>query len=175
MPVPVFTSGEILTAANMNQVGLWLIKTQTIGSAVSSVTVSDVFSSSFDNYLITVNGGASSSNGVLRLQFGSTTSGYYYQLLFAAWGSTPLAEGSSVLTYINSVGASLTNGLQMFCQVFNPNTATRTTVQAQNIRTSEAGTTFGLLDNTTQYTGFNILASAGTLTGGTIRVYGYRN
>jgi hypothetical protein len=154
---------------------LVLIKTQTIGTAVSSVTVSDIFSSSFDNYLITVNGGASSANGTLRLRFGSTTSGYYYQLFFAVWGSTPLAEGSSTDSYISNVGVSLTNGLQMFCQVFNPNRATRTTVQAQNIRTSDVGTTFGMLDNTTQYTAFDILASTGTLTGGTIRVYGYRN
>jgi len=33
----------------------------------------------------------------------------------------------------------------------------------------------GYLANTTSYTGFTITAGAGTMTGGTIRVYGYRN
>jgi len=33
----------------------------------------------------------------------------------------------------------------------------------------------GYVNNTTQYTAFTISPSSGTLTGGTIRVYGYRN
>jgi hypothetical protein len=33
----------------------------------------------------------------------------------------------------------------------------------------------GFLNDSTAYTGFTILASTGTLTGGTIRVYGMRN
>ena len=62
--LPTYTAGEILTSADMNDVstlgnyqGLFHIKTQTIGTAVSSVTVTGAFSSDFDNYLITVTGG----------------------------------------------------------------------------------------------------------------------
>ena len=48
---PTFSSGSVLTAAQMNAVGLWLVKTQTVGTAVSSVSVTDVFSSNYDNNL----------------------------------------------------------------------------------------------------------------------------
>jgi len=52
MTYPSFTSGDILTAADMNAVGLWLVKTQTVGTAVSSVQVTGAFSSTYDNPLI---------------------------------------------------------------------------------------------------------------------------
>jgi hypothetical protein len=40
-----WSSGEVLTAADLNAyAGLILVKTQTIGTAVSSVTLSNVFS-----------------------------------------------------------------------------------------------------------------------------------
>jgi hypothetical protein len=39
---PDFSSGAVLTAAQMNSVGLWLVKTQTVGTAVSSVAVTGV-------------------------------------------------------------------------------------------------------------------------------------
>jgi hypothetical protein len=38
-----------------------------------------------------------------------------------------------------------------------------------------AGTTTGQLTNTTSYTDFSLVLGVGTMTGGTIRVYGYRN
>ena len=60
--LPTFTAGEILTSSVMNDVstlgnyqGLFHVKTQTIGSGVSSVTVSSAFSSDFDDYLVAVN------------------------------------------------------------------------------------------------------------------------
>ncbi len=49
MTYPSFSAGDILTAADMNAVGLWLVKTQTVGTAVASVTVTDAFSSTYDN------------------------------------------------------------------------------------------------------------------------------
>jgi hypothetical protein len=46
-----WASGEVLTAADLNAyAGLILVKTQTIGTAVSSVTVTGAFSSTFQNY-----------------------------------------------------------------------------------------------------------------------------
>jgi hypothetical protein len=37
------------------------------------------------------------------------------------------------------------------------------------------GTVSGMLNNTTSYTAFTITPSSGTMTGGTVRVYGYAN
>ena len=56
--------------------GLTLISATTIGTSVSTVTVSSAFSSTYDNYFITVNGGTSTANGNITIQLGATTSGY---------------------------------------------------------------------------------------------------
>jgi len=56
MSFPSFASGEVLTAADMNAVGLWLVKTQTVGTGVPSVVVTDAFSANYDNYLVTISG-----------------------------------------------------------------------------------------------------------------------
>ena len=73
-----YSSGDVLTAADLNQSsGLVLVKTQTIGSGVSSVTVSDAFSSTFDHYLITASGGAGSTQMGIGLTLGASTTGYY--------------------------------------------------------------------------------------------------
>jgi hypothetical protein len=175
MPVPDFSPGEILTASAMDQVGLWLVKTQTIGTAVSSVEVTSAFSSTYDNYLITVNGGTPSTASVLRMTLGATVTNYYYSLIFSAWNATPLSEGATNSLLWTGVGLSRTNGMQMTCNLYNPNRAMGTTMTAPRVTTSEAGTVMGFLDNSTQYTSFTISPSAGTLTGGTIRVYGYRS
>ena len=55
------TGWVFLSTSRANPGGLDLVKTQTIGSAVSTVTVSDVFSATYDNYLITINGGSGST------------------------------------------------------------------------------------------------------------------
>ena len=52
---PVFSAGAVLTAAQMNAVGLWEIKTQTIGTGVASFEVTGAFSSDYDNYKIVIN------------------------------------------------------------------------------------------------------------------------
>jgi hypothetical protein len=178
MPDQVFTAGQVLTAAQMtdlqSNIGLTFIKSQTIGSAVSTVEVTDAFSSSFDNYLVTVSGGVASTASIMRIQLGATTSGYYYSLVFTVWGNVVSSEGATNNALLTSVGINTTTGLQMYCDIFSPNLPTRTLMRAPRVSTSDVGNTFGLLDNTTQYTSFTISPSSGTMTGGVIRVYGYR-
>ena len=156
--------------------GLVFVKSQTIGSAVSSVTVSDAFSATYDNYLIQVSGGAVSTQNELRLQMSGTTSGYYYQLILGTWSATIAGEGSKIATEWLYTGMGATNGLVMNCQVYLPYLATRTRIVAPYFGfVGDVGHVHGQLDNATQYTGFVIKTSTGTMTGGTIRVYGYRN
>ena len=50
--------------------GLVLIKTETIGTTVSSVTVTSAFSATYDNYKIIVAGGS-----------GTVTGDFYYQMI----------------------------------------------------------------------------------------------
>ena len=91
---PVFVSGAILTAAQMNAVGLWLIKTQTIGSAVSSVSITDVFSSDYDNYLIKITGMTASAQADTTMQLAGITTGVYTHV-----GTAQLLSASAVIPY----------------------------------------------------------------------------
>jgi hypothetical protein len=177
MPVPDFSPGEVLTAAAMDSIGLWLVKTQTIGAAVATVVVADAFSADYDNYLVTVAGGAASGTTILNLQLGATTSNYFSQYIYTDWNNTVSADSGTVFSNFRYIGAGTTSGLQMRCEIFSPNLAKTTRIFSPTgaFGASFAGFSNGWLNNTTQYTGFTIGVSTGTITGGTIRVYGYRN
>jgi len=174
MSFPSFASGEVLTAADMNAVGLWLVKTQTIGTAVSSVEVTNAFSSTYDNYLITISGGSASSAGIVGLRLGATATNYYSNLIYTSWSSTALATGSISAT---SWRYAFYGGTGIAGEVFvgNPNLAKPSWMRGSWFSLADTGFVTGYLNNTTQYTAFTVIPEVGTLTGGTIRVYGYRN
>ena len=180
MTFPSFTSGEVLRATDMNAVGLWLVKSQTIGSGVSSVTVSDAFSADFDNYKIIISSGVGSTGGaLLNMTLGSTTTGYYWASAVSLMASESLFPiRASDATSWSRVAIANTNSLNGEIELFCPNLAKRTIYNAryvQNVTDGNAVTSGGYVDNATQYTGFTFTAASGTITGGTIRVYGYRN
>jgi hypothetical protein len=176
MTYPTFNNGDTLPASDLNAIGLWLVKTQTIGTGVSSVVVTGAFSSTFDNYLITISGGAASTTSVLALQLGSKVTNYSFQYLYGNWGNTPLAVGSSTATSFSFAGSYDANGISMNCTVINPNLAKATRVIADSTSSGTfSGNMTGYDGTTTQYTAFTLIPAAGTLTGGPIRVYGYRN
>ncbi len=166
-------------SAWVTQNGLQLIKTQTIGTAVSSVTVSDVFSATYDNYLITISGGVASGNVDLKLTLGSTATGYYYALVYATYNSASaaavVAQNTTSWAY---TGSGSSDTLSFHVNVDNPFAAKRTVaraVLAQPYTTGAGGGFGGYLADNSSYTGFTITTSSGTMTGGTIRVYGYAN
>ena len=155
--------------------GLVYIKSQTIGSAVGSVNVTNVFSSTYDHYLIQISGGVASGAVELRIQIGTTVTNYFYQLIYGSWSNLALAEGTKTALNWLYAGTGTTNGLVMNCFIYSPNLATRTRMWANYFSgTSDVGTVSGMLDNTNQYTDFTVVTNTGTMTGGTITVYGYR-
>jgi hypothetical protein len=172
-------SGQILTSAYVNNninSGLVYIKEQTIGSGVSSVEVTGAFSADYDNYKILISGGAGSTAAELNLRFGSVVSGYYTSFIFTAWNSTVSADSSKVATRIQYIGAMASDGIQANIDVMSPflSKATRTFAGGFGQQTAFVGSSSGALFDTTSYTAFTILAASGTMTGGTIYVYGYR-
>ena len=178
---PNFTAGSILTAAQMNAVGLWLVKTQTIGSAVTDVTVSDAFSADYDNYKIIVSGGVGSTNNPLRFNFAGNTANYQSVLIFgstaAALGNAS-ALGTGSIAYWDQMGYATPNAITVNMEVSDPFLAKMSTfssVLAPTNTGANSGPVQGFHNSATSFTGFRITASSGTLTGGTIRVYGYRN
>jgi hypothetical protein len=157
--------------------GLTLIKTQTIGTAVASVAVTDAFSATYENYKIIVNGGAASAGPTLQFILGSTTTGYYWGgagNTFAGAG----ASGNGANSASADMGSAVPNGIFANIEISSPNLANRTVFSGSLIRATTTGLFIpvgGYVDNATQYTGFTLTPSSGTLTGGTIRVYGYAN
>jgi hypothetical protein len=159
--------------------GLTLVSATTIGTTVASVTVSSAFSSTYDSYLIQVSGGVASTAVNLNLQLGSTTTGYYaaYPRLTYSTGATANVTDNNSANF-SRVGTGNTNNLNASITVINPNFAKNTFISATYVDpdpASVAGTASGFVNNTTAYTAFTVLPNTGTLTGGTIRVYGYKN
>jgi hypothetical protein len=177
MSYPTFASGDVLLASDMNAVGLWLVKTQTIGSAVSSVQVTGAFSSTYDHYLITVGGGTSSTGSNARLKIGTATTQYYSNLIYSTYAAAaPAAVAqSNINAYFDWMGHFSSSTLSFYVIVRNPNLAKYTHVNGTFDNGTDVGNSIGVLKDSTQHTEFTISPASGTLTGGTIRVYGYRN
>lgn len=160
--------------------GLQLIKTQTIGSGVGSVTVTNAFSSTYDAYQIVVSGGAMDAGEYgLNMTLGSTTTGYYYAGYYITYSNTnPWNLNGSNAAFWGGAGIATPNGLSANIFLNNPYLAKHTLFQASYIYNNSAGgqgSNGGYLANSTQYTDFTLAISASSMTGGTIRVYGYRN
>lgn len=156
---------------------LTLIKTQTIGSAVSTITVTGAFSSTYDAYKITITGGTCSSDGTeLSLSLGSTATGYYvgyFGTTYSSGAATTFANNNT--TSWASVIRMRTNGINANIELMGPNLAKLTYMTGSNISATDSRAYAGFLNDTTQYTAFTLTAISGTATGGEIRVYGYQN
>jgi hypothetical protein len=173
---------EVLTSADTNTYlansGLVYVKSQTVGTAVSSVTVSSAFSADYDNYRIIYDGGTSSANGSINLTLGSTTSGYYYAYVFNQYSATAVVGGGSTTgVSFDSIGRGGTLGNNLSCDLYGPFLSQRTGTKYLGMDYTTAGFNVngtGFLNNATSYTALTISIIAGTMTGGTITVYGYR-
>ena len=174
------------TTAQMNTaitagVGLVPILTQTIGTAVSSITVSNVFSATYDNYLITLSGGVASTTTGLNLTLGATATGYYRGGNFTSYtGTTVSGINSSNASSWLSASLGTTTSSDGRIELYDPFLTKNTKIRASYVSTVTNGESYvfgGFLNDSTSYTAFTFTPSTGgaTLTGGTIRVYGYKN
>lgn len=174
---PDFTAGQVLTAAQMNKVGWWLVKTQTIGTAVSSVPVTGAFSADYENYKIIVSGGSASTTSFCYMTLGATATGYYYGATGFSWAGAAQTFGAANTTYWLN-GNFTANGLYVNVELFQPFASKMTIMNAswvQPVTNGYSAHVGGILNNTTSYTDFTLTTSAGTVTGGTVYVYGYRD
>ena len=155
--------------------GLNLVKTQTIGTGVSTVTVTDAFSATYDNYKIVVSGGVGSAATTFGFVLGASATGYYSTMLYSTYSSTPLANSGSNIGYWTNMGNIDTTALSLIMDINNPFLAKNTSFSCSIARLTLGGQTNGIHVASTSYTAFTISPDTGTLTGGTIRVYGYAN
>jgi len=173
--VSVFQADGVAASSS----GLTLITAQTIGSAVSSVTVSNCFSATYANYRIIVSGGAGSTSIQGNLIFGAAATDYYsgYARSFVHNNNTPDNSGAAQNSVGNAMWGSV-DVLHMDMNVFNPFAASRTIFTVHSVFSISSGHTAlggGYHNASTSFTAFTITMVGGTATGGTIRVYGYQN
>jgi hypothetical protein len=178
MAIKTFTTGEVLTAADTNTYlansGLVFVKQQTVGTTVASVSVADAFSATYENYKITYTNGVSSAATVLDVSLTGSTLGHYAVMLYNGYGG-----GGSVVTSNNRAnwthaGGGVSNCPNLNIELQMPFLAKPTFLVGNYADPTNTGMITGYQSQTTSFTGFTIAPAAGTLTGGTITVYGYR-
>lgn len=155
--------------------GLVLVKTQTIGTTVSSVVVTGAFSTNYENYKIIINGGVGSTVGYLRLQLGASTASYYSASVDVTYTGTTANAASNNSTSFNYAGYFNGNYIAANFDLLSPFLSKFTTMQnSQSTSAAFFSTGGGYHGVATSYTDFTLIPGAGTLTGGTIYVYGYQ-
>jgi hypothetical protein len=185
----VFTSGgrswvwngsawDAPSAINVLQVpyGLEFVKSQTIGTSVSSVQITNCFTAEYDAYKIIISGGVCSSNDQqIKLQLGSASTGHNWNLIYNGWtGSSITALASNNENSFQYVGSCNTSALGADITLLNPFEAKPTFGTAYYSDNSNGGTTQLRHTGNTSFTGFTISPGSGTFTGGNISVFGYR-
>lgn len=158
--------------------GLVLITSQTIGTAVTSVTVNNVFSATYDNYKILIsNVDASVDDNYIALKFNNSTgTTYAFSMNLLSLPSTSTITGSASTANGISVGLTgQTNNTSAQIEVLNPFNAFWTSTTQMFAGTNQVGFSCGIDKNSASQTGFSItVLTSGNLTGGTIKVYGYK-
>jgi hypothetical protein len=182
MSFPSFATGEVLTAADMNAVGLWLIKTDTLTSG-SSKEITSCFSSLYRNYRIIISNARAASPVGMWLRFGTTATGvYYYNGQYGLYNSATITGINGSAQNQIDLSTTLVSGADtsVVIDVFSPNLAKTTTFSSiGNDPRTDGGanrTSSGFVNNTTQYTSFTLLNSGGVnWTSCDIAVYGYKS
>jgi len=185
MAVKTFTT-EVLTSADTNTYlansGLVFVKQITVGATVTTVDVTSCFSSTYDNYMVSFSGITSNSGNGGTINFkllsGSTPSStaYYGNTFYIVPGASGGLANASFLNAANgeamSISTSTTNA-GVF-QLQSPYLAQYTRSQHMSADNNYVRWNSMVHQSATSYDGIQFLSSAGTITGGTITVYGYR-
>jgi hypothetical protein len=199
MAIKTFTTGEVLTASDtntyLNNGGLVLITSGitvssaggtaatvangevTVGTSNTSVTVSSAFSSTYDNYVVIWQGGTMSADTALKFKLGSTSNNCYGAFIHTPnyLGATVANVGDNNTAFFTYAGGGNSTGATAYLYLAGPNKATRTYITSGLINYSTIfGTYTGAHYANDQHTGFTFEPFSGTMTGGKIRVYGYR-
>ena len=181
----VGANNTVLTADSSTATGMkWaaagsgalaLVAAQAIGTGVSSVTVTNAFSTTYDAYKVFLIGCTSStaSGNAIKIQLGAATTLYYYGGCFTSYNSTASGiGGSNVDGWIAGALENPASSLEM--EIFQPFQSLPTYFSANNtFPASRAGRIDGCQNSNTSFTDLKITPQGGTFTGGTLYVYGY--
>jgi len=175
--VQYYTGAAWATVGPATPGALVLLKSQVVGTTVASVNITSAFSSTYDNYKIVYSGGLSSTASSISMTLGATATGYYSAIMYITYASGTFSSATDAnAAQWSFVGRSSTNANMVAIELFSPNLALNTFYVGNRTEANtsgQTGTGSGYLANTTQYTDFTFTQGGGTMTGGTIYVYGY--
>ena len=185
MTYPVFASGDVLNASDMNGVGLWLVSSGSF-SAVASFSVDNVFNSNYRNYRIVVHNdqttGASAQviSTVLRVGGVDATSAYFSQRSGYNWSTgvinADLVNNGSYWFIIRSNGSGIDGETSASFDLYSPALAVRTMLNGLAVDGSYGASVNGYHGTATAYDGIKFsTTTGGTNMTGTYRIYGYRD
>jgi len=182
MSFPSFNTGDVLTAADMNAVGAYLLQTKTLTASASPIQFNNVFTEDYDTYFLTA-----------HLQQNTSTASYNMQLQDAAnaaitgpdydasVGGSYVSSGSTQFAGFNQVtgqtsvfvGGAVAGDSSAFCVYFQRPRAAVKTYGAQWLQSDNYTATLTNLflqggyvhTLAVAYYGCRINITAGTVTG----------
>jgi len=166
----------LFTALGGAYPGLRLVKKQAIGSGVSSVSVTNAFSATYDNYKIMLGGTVGSTNLFLAMTLTGSSANYNNSVLYASYAGGAAATATLGTTSWSQAGDVQTDGCSLNVELGDPFNAKRTGYRSLGVGMASNGNNLLMSGNhtlATSYTGFTLTTSTGTITGGNIYVYGY--
>ena len=156
--------------------GLVHISRTTIGTAVSSVAITNCFSADYDSYLMVIQGGAGSTNISLQAVIGGTASGYRWAGWYSEFLNSVLAAQRGAGIAYFPVGKASTAGINGRVVINSPFLNEYTTyISEYHIILTSGDTSYiaGYGPDSSSDTDITISTNTGTITGGTIDIYGY--
>ncbi len=180
MAIKTFATGEVLTASDTNTFlansGLVYVTSTTVGTGVSSVTVSNCFTSTYDNYRITVSGITGGASNVFIMQMTASgtpsTTSYAGNTFYIATGGAGGLTNAALSTYFEVGGSG--GKVSFGWDVYQPAVAAYTYLSFGNADENYFRFGHAVHKVNTAYDGFKFAQASSTFTGGTITVYGYR-
>ena len=169
---------------------LRLLDDTTIGTSVSKIRISDVFSSDFDIYQITFDGTDTANDTDIDLMLvnanGSlvTSTNYEYANLRlnsnSSFTEMEADQQSKWLDFMGKGGNDSGESCQVVAYIFNPyrsDSYTYALTQSSNgiVAISQFIKGIAILKEQSTITGFEISINSGATTGGSVRVYGLRS
>ena len=158
--------------------GLTLINT-TAFSGVATVTVSNVFTTTYDSYRIVLNGFTTATASPTRMRLTvagtpTTSTTYYTAINSITYAGVSSATGNSAFGEW-FIGNGATDGRDLVFDIQRPALATFKTLSILGSHSS--GTIVGAALSTanTLHDGFRLFNDGGYNMSGTVRIYGYRN
>lgn len=185
MAVKTFTTGEVLSAADTNTYlansGLVYVAQTTVGTGVSAIDILGCFTSTYDNYVVSVSNVGINVNGTawyctLLNGTSPSTSQFFGNTFYVAVSAGGALTNANYVNQANAeVGSGTSNAKNGFTfEINQPNLATKTYTNFNSC--DDNYYRFGVAQqaSSTQWTGLRLSAGGATHTGGIVTVYGRR-